>query len=158
MIPCHFREDAGGGDGDGLRVALDDRLLRDLDAWDRDGVVQQQTWCVGESFRLEHRARLLNGDAHRFIIRLKDVDLIDPLLIHNADAVGDGLFLDFRQQRFAAERGHLLRIVEVEDHGILREDAAGGHDRTRQWTSAGFIDAGDEADVGMCVFIFVHRC
>ena len=91
-------------------------------------------------------------------IRLKDVDLIDPLLIHNADAVGDGLFLDFRQQRFAAERGHLLRIVDIEDHGILREDAAGGHDWTRQRPSAGFVDAGDEADIGMCVFIFVHRC
>ena len=50
LIPRHFREDAGGGDGDGLRVALDDRLLWDLEAWDRDGVVQQETCASASPF------------------------------------------------------------------------------------------------------------
>ena len=158
VIPRDLREDAGGGDGDGLRVALDDRFLRDVDARDRDGVVQQEARGVGEAFRPEHVARLLKCDAHRFIIGLEDIDLIDALLLHDTDAVGDGLFFDFRQHRFAAKCGHFLRIVEVEDHGILREDAAGGHDRAGQRPSAGFVDAGDEANIDVCVFIFVHRC
>ena len=102
VVPGDLCEDARRRDGNALRIALDDRHLRDRNLRDRHRIVSKD---LGR--RVKFRDRL----AHRLISRLQDVDLIDPLRTHDPHRPGDRFLLDLQEQFLSPALRELFRVV-----------------------------------------------
>lgn len=144
-------EDAGGGDGQARRVALDDGVVGDGETADGEAVDEGQVDPAGDG---------RDGAGHRQVRRAEDVQAVDLLDRGLGDAVGDeGAPLrrgEACKEKLPPRGRELFRIVKALqgaigfafEPGAVEEDRGGDH-RARQGAAAGFVDAGDTRSAGL---------
>src|ERR1700704_2380404 len=79
-IARHFRDDTGGGDGETVAIAIDDRGLR------------KRKWNHWKSINEDMLGRIdqrFDRGAHRLVRRAQDIDAVDLDVIDHADGPGD---------------------------------------------------------------------
>ena len=131
-VAVHLRDDARRSDGDALRVALDDRLLRDGEVAQAARVEQHVLRRRREG---EHRA------AQSEQSRVVDVDRIDLRDFRAADAHRHAAGADLRFERVPLLGRQLLGVVHALDARSRPEDYRGGDHRPGERRHPNFVDA-----------------
>ena len=133
-IPADLRQNRRGGDRHRPRVTLYDILGGDIQ--------RRQTVAVDHGvIRLDGQP--LDRALHRVHGRLQDIVALDLFDRSESDGAGNSLFNDNVKERVALLLGQLLTIVHALDDTALGQDNGGGAHRTRQRSSARFINAAD---------------
>jgi hypothetical protein len=83
-----------------------------------------------------------------------DVQSIDFLCLHNPDADGRSSFLKKGESLLALPGGKFFGIIDSRQPDPGRQNNSGGHDRTGQRTSPGFIQSGHELKTFGADFLF----
>ena len=113
-VARHFRDHAGGGDGQTVAIAVDDRCLR---KW------KWKNWETIEQNVLRRKSQRGERDPHRFMRCAQNIDPIDFEMIDNADspddfAIRNQFFVDF----FAKLWVKLFGIVQFAVPKSLRQN------------------------------------
>ncbi len=135
-IPRDFGDDGGRRDRSAFAVASRHSRLGDPSA---GGFVAVHKHMRGRN----HKPA--DGQAHRRQGRLQDIDLINGLMIDDSYSDIQGLTLDQAISFFSLRCCEQLAVAKKRNSIRGRENDGGGNDGTGEGTSAGFIDAGDQA-------------
>ena len=115
---------------------MDNRNLGDQDLRNRHGIVEKD---------LGHYPECPDGLAHRLVIRLKDIDFIDPLRSDNSVTGCDCLFHDLSIQFLALSGGQFFGIVQAKDHAVIRKDHRPSHNRSGERSPARLVNSADQS-------------
>jgi hypothetical protein len=132
-VAMSFGEDRGGGDRYAACVALDERLLLDLNI-QLHGVDEQ-------IIRLD--GKLFESGSHGLAAGLIDIPGVDALGIDFRNGPGESVFVNACGKFGAAFSGEFLRIVEADNATLGIENNCGGDDGAEESAAAGFIETGD---------------
>lgn len=80
-----------------------------------------------------------DGLPHGLVGGLKDVDLINPFGGCHSDSHSHCLIHNHIVEFFPLRSGQFLRIVDIEDVAVFRQNDSRSHHRSRQGTSPHFI-------------------
>src|SRR5712692_8102479 len=83
------------------------------------------------------------GRGHRAAGGLEDVDPVDRLVVHDADADGERLLADDVEELFASLGREQLRVGEPADPPVGCQDHRRRHDRARQRPAPRLVDPDD---------------
>src|SRR5256885_8562554 len=136
-IAVHLGDDARGADGDALRIALDDGLLRHGESVELAGIDQEmlRLWDEGEHGALE---REQPGPV--------DVDGIDLLHLGASDSHRERAGADLRLECVALLRCEQLGVVDALDARARRQDHGGPDHRAREGCHPHFVAACHQRD------------
>lgn len=131
LIARHLGHNGGRRDRSAPRVSMNDRALGETHTWNGEPINQNK-------IRWNPQAR--EGEAHRRVGGLQDIDLIDGGGTHQAYPDRNRLSLDGLIKPPALRGGQLLAICQVGKGRTFGKDHRRGHHRSSPWTSAGLIN------------------
>ena len=134
-VPRNLRYDTCSCYGNALRVAVNNADLRQFYLRDRNSVVEQD---------LRHDLKLSDCLAHRLIICLQYVDLIDPCRSDHARSPGECFVSHFIVQFFPALMRQFFGIIESQDLTVLRQDHRACNNRSCKRSSPRLINPADQ--------------
>jgi hypothetical protein len=133
-----LRNDARGGDGEAVAIAVDDRGLR-------QGKGEHRQPIDEDVLRLKSQGS--DRDSHRFVGRAQNIDRIDLDRVYDPDRPADCVVRnEIVVNLFAFVGQKLLRIVQLSVPEFFREDDGCRYDWTRQRATPRFVDARDRGD------------
>jgi len=148
-VARHLGDDAGGSDAQANAIAVDDGRLRKGKRDDGQPIDQSVIWRFDQGF---------DRHTHGAMARAQDVDPIDLDGINNADSPSDfGIRDQVAINLFAQFRRELFGIVQATMTEFFRKNDSRGDNRTRQCTTAGFVNPGDARDSDGAEFFLVTK-
>jgi hypothetical protein len=148
-VPRDFRDHAGGGNGEAVAIAVDDRSL---------GVGERKHRQAIDEHMLGLHGQGLDRDPHGFMGRAQNVDGVDLYRIDDPDRPANGLV---RQELFVnllpLFRQELFGIVQLPVPEFLRENNSGCDYRTRERSATSLIDSRNGRDTEGPQFAFMPK-
>ena len=132
-VAIDFRENRGGGNGNGARVTMNESLLFDGKI-EFDGVEQQE---IGKGTKLG------DGRDHGLAACLIDVPRVDAAGVDFSDGPAERVLADAFGQFDATFSRQLFRIVEADDAAFRIQDDGGGEDGTEERAATCFVESSD---------------
>lgn len=133
-VPRHFGDDRRGGDRDAEGIPPDNRQA---------GAPRLGSHRAVDKDVLGFDGEVGEGEFHRPFRRLIDIDVVDRLLVDDADA-DDRFFDDLAVGLFALTGAEAFRVVDALGKTEAFQDNGARDDRTGERAATRLIDAGDQ--------------
>ncbi len=148
-VACDLGDDAGGSDAQADTITVDDSRLRKGKRDDGQPVDQSVIRRFDQGF---------DRQTHGAVAGAQNVDPIDLDGINNTDSPSDfGIRNQVAINLFAQFRRELFGIVQATMTEFFRKNDSRGDNRTRQCTTAGFVNPGDARDSDGAEFFLVTK-
>jgi len=144
-----LRDDARGGDGQAVAIAVDDCSL-----WKGK---RKNGKPIDQNMLRQNRERS-ERDSHRFMRRSQNIDPVNLKMIDNTNAPGDFRIIDELVVNFFAKlRVQLLGIVQLSMPKLFWQNNCGCDYRSGERAAARFVNPGNSNDSRSAQFLFVTK-
>ena len=120
-VPLDFCQNRSGRDGNGARIAMNQRFL--LDQCIQPHRIEQQ--IIRSNFQQN------KGLRHCLPAGLIDIPCVDAPRVHFRHAPGESMFADAQRQHFAPLGQQFLGIIQTNDAALGIQNHRRGHDWTK---------------------------
>ena len=134
-VPRHLGKNGRRGNGQALRVSLDDRSLRKLHLRNGHCIIDQ---CIRQNLQAGNRF------SHRLIGSLKNIDFINSFRRRQTHTISKRLFGNDVIKLISLPGRELLGVIQIQNVMIRRQNAGTGCNRSGKRTSPCLIDAADQ--------------